>query len=89
MSDLIRVPYTELFQRAASIRQQAEAVRNEINLLNTTVAEIHWMGQRAQRFFDMWEDARPQMENWVTVLENFAIDLENQARRMQAADESF
>jgi hypothetical protein len=37
----------------------------------------------------MWEEARPQMQNWVTILESFASDLENQARRMQTADESF
>jgi hypothetical protein len=29
------------------------------------------------------------MENWVTILENFATELEDQARRMQAADEAF
>jgi hypothetical protein len=29
------------------------------------------------------------MDNWVTILESFATDLENQARRMQSADESF
>jgi WXG100 family type VII secretion target len=89
MSDLIRVPYTELFQRAASIRQQAEIVRQEINTLNETVQSINWMGRRAERFFNMWEEARPQMQNWVTILESFASDLENQARRMQTADESF
>ncbi len=89
MSDIIRVPYTELFQRAAAIRQQAEVVRQEINTLDETVTSIDWMGQRAQRFFNMWEEARPQMQQWVTILESFATDLENQARRMQTADESF
>ncbi|KXK24674.1 MAG: hypothetical protein UZ15_CFX003000183 [Chloroflexi bacterium OLB15] len=89
MSDIIRVPYTELFQRAASIRQQAEVVRQEISTLDETVTSIDWMGQRAQRFFNMWEEARPQMQQWVTILESFATDLENQARRMQTADESF
>ncbi len=89
MSDIIRVPYSELFQRAASIRQQAEVVRQEINTLDETVTSIDWMGQRAQRFFNMWEEARPQMQQWVTTLESFANDLENQARRMQTADESF
>jgi WXG100 family type VII secretion target len=89
MGDIIRVPYTELFQRAASIRQQADVVRTEIGTLNETVASIDWMGQRAQRFFNMWEEARPTMEQWVTILESFATDLENQARRMQSADESF
>jgi hypothetical protein len=29
------------------------------------------------------------MEEWAATLEGFAADLENQARRMQAADESF
>jgi WXG100 family type VII secretion target len=89
MSDMIRVPYTELFQRAATIRQQADAVRNEINTLNETVESINWMGRRAERFFNMWADARPQMERWVQILESFATDLENQARRMQTADEAF
>jgi WXG100 family type VII secretion target len=89
MSDIIRVPYTELFQRASRIRQQAEVVRTEIRNLNETVSTIDWMGQRAEKFFKMWEDTRPTMESWVTTLEAFANDLENQARRMQSADEAF
>jgi WXG100 family type VII secretion target len=89
MSDLIRVPYVELFQRAQRIRQQSDVVRSEIQSLNDTVESIQWMGNRAERFFAMWEEAKPEMENWVLILESFANDLENQARRMQAVDETF
>jgi len=89
MSDLIKVPYVELFQRAQRIRQQADTVRSEIQALNDTVQSVQWMGKRAERFFAMWEEAKPEMENWVLILETFANDLENQARRMQAVDESF
>ena len=89
MADLIQVPYTELFQRATRIRQQAETVRGEIRTLQETVDSIQWIGNRAERFFGMWDEARPEMESWVTILESFASDLENQARRMQQADEAF
>jgi WXG100 family type VII secretion target len=89
MSDYVKVPYAELFQRASRIRQEADNVRAEIQTLNQTVESIQWIGKRADRFFAMWEEIRPEMENWITVLENFANDLENQARRMQAADEAF
>lgn len=89
MSDTIRVPYTELFQRAARIRQQADALRAEIRTLSETVDSVLWMGKRADRFFGMWAEAKPEMENWVAVLENFATDLENQARRIQAVDDGF
>ncbi len=89
MTDLVKVPYSELFQRAAAIRQQAETVRREIVSLSETIGSIDWMGRRAERFFRMWEEARPQMDNWVTILESFATDLENQGRRMQNADEAF
>jgi WXG100 family type VII secretion target len=89
VSDLIKVPYTELFQRANRIRQQADAVRMEIQTLTETVESIQWIGRRADKFFAMWETARPEMENWATILENFANDLEMQAQRMQAADEAF
>lgn len=89
MSDLIKVPYSELFERAARIRQEADAVRTEINRLTQAVESIQWMGRRADRFFNMWNDARPEMETWVQTLEAFANDLEDQARRMQAADESY
>jgi WXG100 family type VII secretion target len=89
MTDFIKVPYTELYQRANRIRQQAEIVRAEIQTLAETVDSVQWMGRRAEKFFAMWEEARPEMESWATVLESFANDLENQARRMQAADESF
>jgi uncharacterized protein YukE len=87
MSDLIRVPYTELFERAFRIRQQAEAVRIELQTLNETVESIGWIGRRADRFFLMWEESKQEMENWVRTLEMFASDLENQARRIQMVDE--
>lgn len=89
MPDIVKVPYTELFQRAASIRQQADAVRREITNLSETIGSIEWIGSRADRFFRMWDEALPEMQSWVTILESFATDLENQARRMQSADESF
>ncbi|MDQ7024079.1 MAG: WXG100 family type VII secretion target [Anaerolineae bacterium] len=89
MSDFIRVPYVELYQRAARIRQEADSVRAEIQRLEEAVETVQWMGKRAERFFQMWERARPEMQQWVTALEAFARSLENQARRMQAADEAF
>jgi len=70
MSDLIKVPYSELFQRAARIRQEAETIR-------------------AERFFSLWNETIPEMERWVATLQGFAGELEEQARRMQLADESF
>ena len=89
MSDFVKIPYAELLQRAARIRQEAETVRAEIQTLNQTVDSIHWIGKRADRFFVMWAEARPEMENWVKTLERFADELEYQARRIQAADEAF
>ncbi len=89
MSDLIKVPYAELFVRAARIRQEAEAVRAEIQLLTETVESIQWMGKRAEKFFTLWQETKPEMETWATTLENFAASLEAQARSMQAADEGF
>jgi len=89
MSDFVRIPYAELLHRASRIRQEAELVRAEIQNLNQTVETLHWMGKRADRFFRMWEESRPEMESWVRTLENFANELEQQARRIQAADEAF
>lgn len=89
MSDLIKIPYLELLHRASRIRQEAEAVRTEIAVLTRTVESIHWMGKRAERFFAMWEQARPQMETWAKTLDSFADELEHQARRIQAVDEAF
>ena len=89
MADLIQVPYTELFQRAARIRQQADIVNSEIENLAGVVDSIQWIGTRAQRFFGMWNEAEPEMRSWVQILRSFADDLDNQARRMQAADEAF
>lgn len=89
MSDFVKVPYAELLQRAARIRQEAEIVRAEIQTLKETVESIQWIGKRAEKFFMLWDETRPEMENWVQILETFANDLEDQARRMQAADEAF
>ncbi|MBK9745600.1 MAG: WXG100 family type VII secretion target [Anaerolineae bacterium] len=89
MSDLIRVPYTELLQRAARIRQETETIRAEIQRLRGTVDSIHWIGRRAERFFSVWGETVTEMEEWVTILEGFATELEQQARRMQIVDESF
>ncbi|MCU0466257.1 MAG: WXG100 family type VII secretion target [Anaerolineae bacterium] len=89
MSDLIRVPYTELLHRASRIRQEAETIRREIVSLKSTFEGLGWMGRRAERFFALWNDTAPEMEQWATVLERFADELEDQARRMQIADEAF
>jgi WXG100 family type VII secretion target len=89
MADLIKVPYTELLQRATAIRQEAEAVRAEIQALRQAIESIEWMGKRADKFFAMWEQSRPEMENWAMLLDNLALSLEVQAQRMQAADEGF
>ncbi|GAB1421017.1 hypothetical protein MASR2M15_11490 [Anaerolineales bacterium] len=89
MSDFIKVPYTELYQRASRIRQEADSIRVELNALKDAIQSIEWMGQRADRFFNMWEETVPEMESWILSLENFAQELEAQARRMQAADEAF
>jgi len=89
MGDFVRVPYVELYQRAARIRQEAQVIRAEIQTLTETVETIQWMGQRAERFFALWEETRPEMEGWVRTLESFADALEDQARRIQAADEAF
>jgi len=89
MSDFIRVPYAELLQRAARIRQEAQTIRSEIRTLKASVESIQWMGQRASRFFAQWDETITDMEAWVAVLERFASELENQARRIQAADEAF
>ncbi|MEO8393457.1 MAG: WXG100 family type VII secretion target [Chloroflexota bacterium] len=86
MSDIIKVPYTELFHHAAVIHEQANIVESQVTLLSTTLAEIVWVGERRTRFFGQWENAKPQMNDWVKNLRAFADDLESQARRMQAAD---
>lgn len=88
MSDFVKVPYAELLQRASRIRQEADVIRAEIRTLREAVESIQWMGQRAERFFTMWEESVPEMEAWVETLEGFATDLETQAQRMQAADQS-
>jgi WXG100 family type VII secretion target len=88
MADTIKVPYTELFQRAARIREQADSVRHEIDSLTQTVESIEWIGSRASRFFSMWSQSKPDMERWAATLNNLADELEAQARRMQAADEA-
>lgn len=89
MVDYVKVPYAELLQRAARIRQEADTIRAEMKTLRETIESIEWMGKRADRFFQLWHETLPEMEQWVMILETFAAELEDQARRMQAADEAF
>lgn len=89
MSDWVKVPYTELVYRASRIRQEAETIRAEIRTLKSAVESVQWMGRRAERFFTVWGETIPEMEQWVQILESFAAELEDQARRMQLADEAF
>ena len=89
MPDYIKVPYAELYSRASRIRQEADTIRSEITTLRQSVDSIQWIGKRADRFFTLWNETLPEMEAWVTTLENFANELEDQARRMQGADEAF
>ncbi|MEL6148702.1 MAG: WXG100 family type VII secretion target [Chloroflexota bacterium] len=89
MTDYVKVPYVELLQRAARIRQEAETIKAEMRTLRDTIEGLEWMGKRADRFFSLWNETLPEMEQWVMILETFATELEEQARRMQAADEAF
>ena len=76
MSDFIRVPYAELLQRAARIRQEAETIRGEIRTLKASIESVQWMGRRAERFFTLWNETLPDMEAWAAILERFASELE-------------
>ncbi len=89
MSSMIKVPYVEMQQRAATIRQQASLVRAEVQALEANVDTVEWMGNRARRFFDMWEEARPQMLQWADILDAFADELDQQAKRMEMVDNNF
>ena len=89
MSSMIKVPYTEMQQRASTIRQQASLVRAEVQALETNVDSVQWMGNRASKFFNMWEEARPAMLQWADILDAFADELDAQAKRMEAVDNSF
>jgi WXG100 family type VII secretion target len=89
MSDYVRIPYAELFQRASRIRQEAETIRLEIKVMRESIESIEWIGKRADRFFALWHETLPEMESWVLTLDQFADELEDQARRIQAADEAF
>lgn len=88
MADLVRVPYTELIQRASRIRQEVESIRAEIATLKETIVSIEWMGKRADRFFSLWEETVMDMERWAGILDGFATELEAQGQRMQAVDEA-
>lgn len=67
MSDWVRVPYTELVHRAGRIRQEADTIRAEIRTLKSTVESLQWMGRRAERFFTVWNETLPEMEQWVQI----------------------
>jgi len=86
MSDLIKVPYTELRSRAATMHTQADAVLAEVNALNDVVSSMQWLGNRADRFMAMWNEAVPAMRHWAAILHDFASDLENQADRIERWD---
>jgi len=82
----ISVPYNDMLTAARSLREQANIIRVEIQRLDEAVHNIQWMSTRAQGFFQSWDSQRPNMNNWATKLESFALELETQARNMQAAD---
>lgn len=86
---IIKVPYPELYQRSATIRSQAEIVRQEIQSLDAQMQSLEWMGNRASHFQQNWNNAKPQMVKWAEALEAFADDLHNQAQRMERADNNF
>lgn len=89
MTDYVKIPYAELYQRASRIRQEADTIRAEIKQMRASIESIEWIGKRADRFFMLWHETLPEMESWVNTLETFAAELEDQARRIQAADEAF
>jgi WXG100 family type VII secretion target len=89
MTDYVKVPYAELYQRATRIRQEADTIRAEIKTMRESIESVEWIGKRADRFFRLWHETLPEMESWVSILDSFAAELEEQARRIQAVDEAF
>lgn len=86
---MIKVPYEEMFSRSRTIQQQAELVRAEVQKLDNEVQSLEWMGQRASKFQETWQSARPFMLEWATTLETFASELHDKATRMKNADTNF
>lgn len=79
----IIVPVPELFQRSAALKEQAQLVRTTINNIDTTVKSLEFMGKSATKFFNEWDAAMPQMRNWADIVDAFADDMHDQAKRME------
>ncbi|GEM_PF-563565 len=86
MASIIQVPYTELFTRADTIRQQADTIEREVNTLDQAVSSLDWMGERASHFRRLWEQSRPEMQSWARTVRAFAEELQTQATQMRNAD---
>jgi len=80
MSDMTRTPNAdELLRRAAKMHADANDVLEEVGKLNTVIASLDWIGNRADRFRAAWSETQSSAQHWAANLHDAANVLENRA----------
>lgn len=84
----IKATPQQLDASASTIEENANTIRTEIQsveeLLNALRATF--LGNRASAFFQQFDQARDDMEQWDDVVISFAQQLRTAAQRLRAAD---
>lgn len=90
MTYTIRLTPPELRQKASDIRQNSESVKRELSELQKLTGALRatFLGETASAFFSEFDNACNYIEQWDDVVNSFAIEIQEAANKLEAADKS-
>ncbi len=88
MSYTIRLTPTQLRSKAQDIESNSKIVQSQVSSIGDIVVQLQatFLGETASKFFQEFNKARENMERWDDVVRSFATEIEEAARKLEAAD---
>lgn len=88
MSYEILAQITEMRNCASTIEDNSEIIRREVEQVRELVSPLRqtFMGNRASDFFQKYDQAYDDMQQWDDIVRSFAEELRLAANALEAAD---
>jgi WXG100 family type VII secretion target len=85
----IKANIAEVRGAAAEIENQASIIRNEVEQIADLLGTLRqtFLGNRAGDFFQKFDAAHGQMQEWDELVLSFAAELQEAAARYESADQ--
>lgn len=88
MSYTIRLTPSELKQKASEILHNSQSVKRDLSELENIIGALQatFLGETASAFFREFDQASTFLEQWDDVVNSFALEIQEAANKLEAAD---